>query len=237
MLLLSLVLAAGGLDDAKAALTKLEAPKAVRGELKVMRWQRVSGGDKPAESSAGVTFHVSESGSGVSMQCTQGMLSDKAQNIVGTTTLMRVHKLLDARAELLKQLEHAQVLSEEAATWKGQSCRHLKFKADLEALQGEKGEKAIAKSGVSVDLSNGTAGLWIDENGVPLASELGGDIEAGVMMLKMKNHSHVQREYAVVGNRLVVTHESEETDTDAVGHGLQVKQTTELTVSDETRSP
>jgi hypothetical protein len=229
MLLLSLVLAAGGLDDAKAALQKLEAPKAVRGELKVMRWQRVSGGDKPVESSAGVTFHVSESGSGVSMQCTQGMLSDKAQTIVGTTTLMRVHKLLDAKGELLKQLEHATVLSEEATTWKGQSCRQLKFKADLDELQGG---RAAAKAGVSVDVSNGSASLWIDESGVPLASELGGDIEAGVMMLKMKNHGRVQREYAVVGNRLVVTHESEETDTDAVGHGLQVRQTTELKVDE-----
>jgi hypothetical protein len=42
MLLLSLILTAGGLDDAKAALEKLDG-KAVRGEMKVMRWQRAAG--------------------------------------------------------------------------------------------------------------------------------------------------------------------------------------------------
>jgi hypothetical protein len=139
---------------------------------------------------------------------------------------MRVHHLLDAKGELSKQLERATVLSEEAAEWKGQKARLLKFKADLEDFNN--GSKGAAKAGVSVEVTNGHASLWIDENGVPLASDLSGDLEAGVLMLKMKNRGRVQREYAVVGNRLVVVAETEETDTDAVGHGLQMKQTSEL---------
>src|SRR3954462_15016799 len=94
--LVAVMLAAGGLDDAKAALEKLPAEKPVRGELKVLRWQRVTGGEKPVESSGGVTFHVGDGKNGVSMQCSTGMLAENAGSIIGTTNLMRVHRLLDA---------------------------------------------------------------------------------------------------------------------------------------------
>jgi len=216
MLLLSLILTASGLDDARAALAKLDA-KPVRGEMKVMRWQRAAG----KETSAGVTFFVSDGPKGVALQAAPGMLHEKAAGIVSTTTLMRVHHLLDARAELLHQLERAELISEENVTWKERPARLLKLKVEAEELKK-------VPSQVSVSLSGSVANLWIDASGLPLAGELGGDVEAGVLMIKVKTHSKVTREYGLVGGRLVVTRESDENDANGAGQQLQVRQSTEL---------
>lgn len=224
-LFVAVVLAAGGLDETKAALEKLAADKPVQGELKVQRWQRSTGGEKPIESSGGVTFHVSDGKSGVSMRCAPGMLNEKAGGIIGMTNLVRVHKLLDAAPELNKQLEKAELVSDGPAKLGERAVRLLRLKVSDDAFKKDGAQ-------FSVQATLAEASLWVAEDGTPLASELSADLEAGMLMIKAKTHTRIQREYAVVKGRLVVAKETEETQVDAMGHLVQTKQVSELGVEE-----
>jgi hypothetical protein len=226
------VLASGGLDDVKAALERLPADKPVHAELKVTRWQRITGGKEPNETTGGVTFHVSDGKTGPTLHCSVGMLHEKAANIIGATSLMRVHKLLDAAPELKEQLVKAELVSEEGSTWQGRPARLLKVKLGPESF------KKDGANGASIQATLGSASVWIAEDGTPLAAEISTDLEAGVLMIKATTHIRIAREYGVVNGRLVVMKDTEETQADAVGHGLQAKQVSELKLDEgETRTP
>lgn len=224
------------LDEVRTALGTLMAKEPVGGSVAVSRWERRSGEKKAEEGSAGVTFAISASKTGVSAACSEALASppkptkgetdaaklpaEVQRNIVGGVDLHQVSRWLNQSRSLLEQLEGAEVLEEKETNLDQKPAKVMKLKLKTEHVD---------EGGASFT-SDRTLQLWTDPEHLPLAAEFVDESSGGLLMIKVKVHQKVERKYARIADRLVVVEETEENETNTMGRLMQSRQNAKLTL-------
>jgi hypothetical protein len=227
------------LDEVRTALGTLLAKEPIGGSVAISRWERRSGEKKAEEGSAGVTFAISASKSGVSAACSEALASppkpaknakgdpdaaklpaEVQRNIVGAVDLHQVSHWLNHSRSLLEQLEGAEVLEEKDTNLDQKPAKVMKLKLKTEHVD---------EGGASFT-SDRTVQLWTDPEHLPLAAEFVDESSGGLLMIKVKVHQKVERKYARIADRLVVVEETEENETNTMGRLMQSRQNAKLTL-------
>jgi hypothetical protein len=220
------------LDAVRAALGVLVGKEPVQASLAVTRWERVTGEKTPQEGSAGATFFVAASKTGVTVSCSEALLAprptpkkkdgppDVLGSIVAGVDLHQASRWLSHAAPLLKQLETAELVEDKEATLDGKPVRALKLKLKTEH-QAESGAEATTERAMT---------LWVDAEHLPLACESVANASGGFLVVRFESHQKSERKYAKAGDRLLLVEETEESSTSSMGHTFQNKQTARLTV-------
>ena len=126
-----------------------------------------------------------------------------------------IQDYLSAGGGLARHLAIAKLLGEKAESWNGQNARVLSF--ELEPPLSAEDRKMIKEI-------NGTAHVWIAEDGTPLAAESALSLKGRAMLVISFQHSEQERfTFARIGNRLVVTSHHRETSDDGGGQHTQSK--------------
>jgi hypothetical protein len=225
------------LDEVRTALGTLLAKEPVGGQVAVTRWERRSVDKKAEEGSAGVTFAISASKSGVSAACNEALASppkvaraakddpkklpaEVQRNIVGAVDLHQVSHWLNHARSLLELLETAEMVEVKDTNLDQKPAKVLTLKIKPEHVE-EGGAEFSTES---------TLQLWVDAEHVPLATEFVADSSGGMLMIKVKNRQKVDRKYVHVADRLVVVEETEENETNTMGRVMQSRQVAKLTL-------
>jgi hypothetical protein len=218
------------LDAVRTALAELKGSEPVQATLAVSRWERVVG-EKSKEASAGASFFVSASKTGVSLTANDALLGprperkkdappDVLSNIVGGVDLARASRCLNHARPLLKLLETAEVLEDKEGTLGELPCRVLKLKLKTEQ-QSEGGAEATVERSLT---------LWLDAEHVPLAMESVEKGSGGFLVVRFESRQTSERKFARVADRLLLVEETEEGSATTMGKTFQSKQTSKLTV-------
>lgn len=217
------------LDAVRTALADLKATEAVQASLSISRWERVTG-EKAKEASAGATFFIAASKSGVSLTASEALLAPREQkkdgppdvlgNIVGGADLAQASRWLNQARPLLKQLENAELIEDKETTLGDVPARALKLKLKTERHSDSGAEATIER----------TLTLWVDSQHLPLASQITENGSGGFLVVRFESKQSSERKFARVGDRLLLVEETGDSSTTSMGKTFQSKQTAKLTV-------
>ncbi len=236
LLLTALPCAADALADLRGALSRLQGSEAIRATADIQNWSQDGEGKKARVKQTHSSVQLEDGPSGLRLGWTsqqiQGARKEsqlKATNPEAVTpNLDSLSALngLDATAflsqsdHLLQQLKGATVLEDRPDTCQGKPARLVVFK--LDPVVGAE-EKSMIKD------RKETLKVWLDSHGVPLASEHEMAIKASKFLLTFTISNRQARKLAVLGNRLVVANETEESSGSGMGFSNTSKKMTALT--------
>lgn len=210
-LALGIVLAAradaGSLDDLRAALERLHshAPMKARIRQENLSDYKDEGQRRTRKGRASIVAEDAGTGRPLALVYDAAVLTQAARQPAGRRDsqgpgdavrdldAVRVLGLVRGAEHLLEALEGARVVSEKAERRSGHPARALELA--LTAPRGLDREKGFRISR--------TARVWIDESGVPLASEIRTHTEVRRLIFKVRFDTTEKNEYLVTGNRLV----------------------------------
>lgn len=209
LLLASPAFASSGLDDLKQALTRFKNQTPLKAQLHYRGESQ--GGDDAG--TAAVQLPLEDGPAGLRLVYPQSLLSKAEQEDAAkdkdpkadTPTVKGLRELglpelrdmARAADSLQRRLARAQFKSERADTWQGQPARRLSF-----ALENNRPSKFVKEY-------SGLLEVWINEQGVPLASRAQQKVSGRayvVISFEMSNEDEAV--YQVVGDRLLATRKS-----------------------------
>jgi len=225
-------LSADGLTDLRGALARYQGQDAMKAQLGISSWSRGTEGNKPKDMSSSETLIVEEGPMGLRITCPPAVLTKVRQEarvkgpeghqptlkILGKVGFLQAAAYCNAGSSLMEQLEDAQFEEEKQELWQGHPARLLTFK-----LKAQNGSEMGAKMNAS-----GSLKIWVDGEGVPLASESQRKMEAGIFLIKVKSTERTATDYTRLGSRLLVLRQVEEMDGTAIGQHIQTKQVMSL---------
>lgn len=132
----------------------------------------------------------------------------------------KIAGMIDFAPRLLRDLEGATIVRQSRVRRNGVPSTLLEL--DLEVRLSEESKKRI-KSAES------TMKLWVDESGVPIASEKRSSLSGRILVIRFSGSENEDLEYQVAGDRFVVTravHTSE-----GSGFGQSVSESTRTTLA------
>ncbi|MDO3381424.1 hypothetical protein [Gilvimarinus algae] len=203
---------ADGLADLQRALETLTQRLPVTGELAVEVMQKYGDGDDAVERKGAASARVVDSPEALSLAYGAELLAslegEEAQRArdpdVATPAKDGVHELSPADARLMvrardslqRSINAAQYLGETEESYEQVPARRLDFALPISQLA--KHERKYVKS------YDGVLSVWIDENGVPLASRTRIDA-SGRVFIFIRFHFEVRsdRQFVVHGDRLL----------------------------------
>lgn len=217
-------LAADGLADLKAALARCQGQDVMKAQLESSTWSRKTEDKQPKETTSSQTLIVEGGSMGLRITYPPAVLAkarqlargrdpkDQSQPL-GQIGFQQIEAMCSAAPSLQEKLEESPFQAEQQALWQGHPARLLLFN-----LKSRKESQMGAKMDTS-----GTWKLWIDAEGVPLASEAQEHFDLGVLVFKAKGTERTMIEYTRLGSRLVVLRQVEEKDGTAMGQSIQSK--------------
>ena len=212
LLISTLGLRADGVADLRAALSRLQGTTALKGTLEVKRWNRNGEGKEAIERSGHATAWVEDGPQGLRMfwdRTLLGQVGQEARAIrkdpnaknpattgLGALSPKLVTEQINAAEAVAGQLEHASFQAETREIWQGRPARLLMFALTVKGLSDR--DRKYVK-----DFS-GTAQIWIDEDGTPLASTTKVSLKGRAFLVVSFNQEQEESAaYQKVGDRLV----------------------------------
>lgn len=209
------------LDRLRATLSGLQATEPVKGTVQLSEWKRETKDKKPREFSGTATVHFDVGKESIGLRVSGASLARAraeanagrdaprpTRNVLGQIDPLAVEGWLDAGKGLLEQLRDAELLEDRPDASRGRPGRVLRLKL------GTRG--GDAPSQVKVD-ADATLRVWVDAEGLPLASDQTSRFEAGILFLKGKGTGRTTRTYQKIGMRLVAVEETDERSFEGLG--------------------
>jgi hypothetical protein len=211
-LLLSGHLAADGLSDFRAALSRYTAKSTVKGTLEVQTWSKQGKGKDATETRGQATAWVEYGPQGLQMRWNRALLNqldrearmrakdaaqtNRASNAIWQMDLRRTYNLLDASKELSEILETATFLSEGTEPLNGRPTRVLRFSVPQSGVQ-ERFRRWIKEF-------ESTVKIWIDKDGSPLSYWQSAHAKArAFLVITFEQTQEVSITYSSRGDNLV----------------------------------
>ena len=202
---------AGGLEDLKAALAKLQGASPVKA-VATARVQSTNkdDDDKARQESGSATVALEDGPQGLRLLYSPDLLAkahaesaarqkdSKAatptRSALNELTMLDVSNLTKAAAVLARKVETAQFKSERTETLNGQTVRVVSLDLAL-----DKNQKFVKSASSTMD-------VWIDAEGRPLKSRSQSQVSGrAYMVITFDMQGSEEKTYAVAGDRLVVT--------------------------------
>jgi hypothetical protein len=234
---MALPMTANGLDDLRAALTRLQGAEPVKASLDHSFWRQITDDKKPVISQGHVSAQIEENGQGLRILWTRPTLQQAAKELdvqerepdrsTPTRTALKnmdaleVGESLNHADALLRDLSQAQVQEEKTETWQGRAVKVLCLKL---APRIPESQRKYLKE-LKVD-----AKVWIGPDGVPLAFSSNVAYKGSRMFITFEGGISQELQFAQVGHRLVVTRATSEDHNAGLGASSQTKKTTTLTL-------
>jgi hypothetical protein len=228
---------ADGLAEVRSALTRLDGREPIRAAVEVQLFQQTKEDGKPRPEQGRGTVEVEDGPEGLKVSYPTAILDRARQEsrlhradperTTPTESVLReinandLAQSLSFAGPLALRLERAVLLEERADGLAGRPAKLVVLKLDPALPQAER--KHIKES-------TATLRLWLGPDGVPLAAESILKVKAGILFLTFSTETRERRDFAKVGNRLVVTRRHEETSGTGLGQEFQRKVTEVLSV-------
>lgn len=235
LLLAALPCAADGLSELRGTLGKLQGSEAIHATAEIQNWSQDGEGKKARIKQTRSTVRIEDGPNGLRLGWTPAQIqaarkesqlkavnpeavtpnldSLSALNGLGATTF------LSQSDHLLQQLKGATLLEDRADGYQGKPSRLLVFKLDPVVSADEKSMVKDRKE---------TLKVWLDDHGVPLATEHAMNIKASKFLISFTANNRQVRKLAVLGNRLVVSDETQENSGSGMGFSNTSKKVTAL---------
>ena len=236
LLLAALPCSADGLSELRGTLGRLQGSEAIHATAEIQNWSQDGEGKKAKVKQTHSTVLIEDGPNGLRLGWTSAQIqgarkesqlkavnpeavtpnldSLSALNGLGATTF------LIQSDHLLQQLKGATLLEDRADGYQGKPSRLLVFKLDPAV-------GADAKS--MIKDRKETLKVWLDGNGVPLATEYVIAIKASKFLISFTANNRQASKLAVLGNRLVVQNETKESSGSGMGFSNTSKKVTALT--------
>jgi len=201
-----------GLADLKNTLEKLNNRQPIRAQVKALTSSVTTEDKKATQASGSMEVTVDHNSSGVRILWSQDDLDrvrDEAvkglknpnlpnplRGLMNSFNATTMDSLLAHSDDLLRTLSVSQLLSETPEARNGQTLRKLKFKVNKPLTEAN---RKSMKSYVD-ELT-----LWIDENGLPVASEEKTELKGSRFFIGFETSSLIKRSFRRVGDRLIVS--------------------------------
>ena len=212
--LLSLPANADGLTDLKRAIAQLKEPTAFTAQISADLKSTNTEGDEQINKEGKTSFHIQQTNAGLQIHYDNTLLQqidaetqEKQKNPATktpTTEAMNrfnyseLSTLLYPVRDIERDLERAVFKHEEQVTYEGKPARLLHLTIPLDNLPSEE-RRNLKKYKTNLK-------IWIDENGIPLASSSKGKGSGRVMLvIGFEFHFDVNKTYSRIGNRLLTT--------------------------------
>lgn len=203
---------ADGLADLKAALSRLQGPGPVKGQVDLVTKHRVGEGSDSTETRAQAVAGIEDGPRGLQLTYGRELLaraeeerrakvsnpeaktpSVDAMSELGASDLL---PLATAGSTLQRAVEHATFVGEKAQAWKGKPARLLSFATSIDTLS--------ARDRKYVKNFEGTLDVWIGADGTPLASRTRHALSGrAYVVVSFQMNDEEEQAYAVSGDRLV----------------------------------
>lgn len=207
------LLQADGLSDLRAALKALPAPAKVRVRIETRSLEREEGKEQ-AEQRA-VLLEDGPEGTRILEDSRPAEAPGKAKRGRKPSTDFR--EALDPAGDLLKQLDRAKLLGEQAEAQDGRPVRRLKLALDLDL-------DAEARS--HLKQAEHEATVWIGPDNLPLAMDHHLEIRARVMLFaSVWTKIEIHRRFQQVQGRLLLLDETAEAQGSAMGKAFSARDT------------
>lgn len=215
-LLASTGLWADGPADLKAALARLQGNTPVKGSVDVRTWTRSGEGKELTERTGQAGAWVEDGPQGLKMMWNRTLIAqvrDEARakrknpeaktptsSGLGNLTPRNVQDQINAAESVANSLEHAVFQAETREAWNGRPARLLTYKLTQNGMS--------AKERKYVKEFDGTAKVWIEEDGTPLAASTTLKVKGrAFMVVSFSQEREETFAFSKVGDRLVCTKE------------------------------
>ncbi len=235
LLLATLPCAADGLSDLLGTLGKLQGTEAIHAKAEIQNWSQNGEGKKARIKQTHSTVQIEDGPNGLRLGWTSAQIqgarkesqlkaadpeavtpnldSLSALNGLGATTF------LSQSDHLLQQLKGATVMEDRSDSYQGKPARLVVFKLDPTVGAEEKSMIKDRKE---------TLKVWLDGHNVPFATEHAIAIKASKFLISFTANNREVRKLAVLGNRLVVSNETQENSGSGMGFSNTSKKVTAL---------
>ncbi len=227
-LCLSLPLCAGGLDDLKAALGRLQGKTPIRGRYTVQSWSRSGMGKESSETVGSVSAGIEDNPGGLLVRwdratlarvreesrarTEEGKTRDSPSAAMAAANPQKMAAAVDYAPRLLHLLEASQWKQERPDIYQGRTARLLEFQV---APRTSEDERKNLKSHSSV------ARVWIGPDGTPLGASLSLTTKAKMLMVSMEMEQQEELCFTVASGRLLLVRQEERIHTKSLGVELQ----------------
>ena len=236
LLITALPCAADGLTELRGTLAKLQGTEAIHAKADIQTWSQDGEGQNARIRQSRSTVQLEDGPTGLRLGWTSSQIQSarkeaqlKAADPEAATpnldSLSALNGLgatdfLSQSDHLLQQLKGATVLEDRPDSYQGKPTRLVVFK--LEKVVDTE-EKSMVKD------RKETLKVWLDDRGVPLATEHATAIKASKFLISFTANNREARKLAVLGNRLVVANETKENSGSGMGFSNTTKKVTALT--------
>jgi hypothetical protein len=222
-LALALTLQANGLDELKAALSRLQGQGTLKGTYEVSAWSRGGKGKEIEEATGKAMAWAEEDASGLTLRWDRALLrraeeegkaskaakrTDSAALGLESLSAPKVSAALNFAPKLAQLLATAQVKGEGA---EGAAAHWI----DLQLTPPEADKETKAKENTY------TVRIRVGADGLPFAASFTRAIKASVMFISMEMNTTEELTFSVLANRLVVLRKEERMATKTLGMELQ----------------
>ncbi len=205
-------LRADGLSDLKNTLEKLNNRQPIRAQVKAVSSSVATVDKKATQESGSMEVTVDHNSNGVRIQWTQDDM-DRVRNesaqglqnadlpnplrgLMNSFNATTMDLLLAHSDDLLRTLSVSQLLNETPETRNGQALRKLKFKVNKPITEANRKSMKSYLDELTI---------WIDDSGLPVASEEKVELKGSRFLIGFESSSLVKRSFRRVGDRLIVT--------------------------------
>lgn len=222
-LCLAFPLQANGLDDLRAALSRMQGQGPLRGTYEVNAWSRGGKGKDIEESAGGASAWVEEDASGLQIRWDRGLLrraeeethSTKGSDKQGSPGMgieaaspLKVHAALDFAPRLARLIANGQLKQERPDTHQGRPARVLEV---LLPPPRSGAKEADAKENSYV------VQIWVGADGLPFAATLTNVVKASKLFISLELTMTEELSFSSLGHRLVVLRREERMASKAMG--------------------
>jgi len=239
LLLVGGLVHADGLADLKGTLSRLNGQEPVKASVDYQYWSKQGDDKKPVITEGRATSYVEDGPQGLRMSWSHNLIqtavkearaqakdpeqkASTRQAIEGLKAVA-VSDYLNGAEELLRTLEQAQLLEEKNDTWQGKPARLLRFK--LTPKLSKQDQKYVKEL-------EATAQVWVGSDGLPLAVETQMHMKGrALLVISFEQQEQESFQFTRAGNRLVVTHYTQESSGSGGGEHGQHKTVVDLKLS------
>jgi hypothetical protein len=240
--LLALLLAGGllqadTLSDLKGALAHMNGQDPVKVSVDYQFWSKQGDDKKPVITEGKATTFVEDGPQGLKMSWSRALIQTAAQEAkaqaqdpeknastrraIEGLKAIAVSDYLNGAQELLRTLDQGQLVEEKQEAWQGKPAKLLSFK--LTPKLSKQNQKYVKEL-------EATAKVWIGADGLPLAAETQMRMKGrALLVISFEQKQQEAFTFARMGNRLVVTHHTQESSGSGGGERGQSKTVVTLT--------
>lgn len=216
-------LQAGGLDDLRAALNRMQGQGSLRGIYDVNAWSRGGKGKEIEESTGTASAWVEEDAAGLQIRWDRALLQRADEKVkaakgaqkrdsptlgIDSASPLKIHGAMNFAPKLARLLATGQLKQDRADTCQGKPARLL----EIQLTPPGSGDKEMDPKENAY-----TAQIWVGVDDVPLAATLTKLVKASKLFISIEMANTEEFTFALVANRLVVLRREERMTTKTLG--------------------